>query len=370
MQPPYTQVLAQLDIRPPFVGPKELERRRGRPYKARLGANECLFGVSPAVLALVAERAHETALYSDPSNRELRDALASLWSRPRADIVVAEGIEGLLHLFVRACIDEGDVAVTSRGGYPSFDFYVQGCGGRLVHVPYLESGENDLVGLADAACRHEAKIVYLANPDNPTGGLLPPSDISALVERIPKRCLLLLDEAYAEFAPADDLLPCETSWPNLVRLRTFSKIYGLAGARVGYALADPAVIVALDRIRQHFAVSKLSQEMALAALFDHAFVADVLARTVEGREHYHALAKDIGFTTLPSAANFVAFDFGEAWRAKAVTDWLESNDVFVRRPTEAPLDRLVRITVGPPETRALLAEVLQAAPVIKERIPA
>lgn len=370
MQPPYTRVLAELDIRPPFVGPKELERRRGKPYKARLGANECLFGVSPAALALVAERAHETALYSDPTNKELCDALASLWSRPRADIVVAEGIEGLLHLFVRGCVDGGDVAVTSRGGYPSFDFYVQGCGGRLVHVPYLPSSENDLTGLADTACRHEAKLVYLANPDNPTGGLLPASDINALIERIPKDCLLLLDEAYADFAGADCLLPREASWPNVVRMRTFSKLYGLAGARVGYALADPALIVALDRIRQHFAVSKLAQEMALAALSDHAWVADVLARTAEGREHYRALAEDLGFTTLPTAANFVAFDFGDAWRAKAVTEWLEANDVFVRRPTDAPLDRLIRITVGPPETRAYLAEVLQAAPAIKARIPA
>src|SRR5215213_10941026 len=115
MPPPYTRVLAGLDISPPFVGPKELERRRGRPFKARLGANECLFGVSPAALRVLAERGHETALYSDPAHRELRDALAPLWHRPRTHIVVAEGIEGLLGLFVRACVDEGDVAVTSRG---------------------------------------------------------------------------------------------------------------------------------------------------------------------------------------------------------------------------------------------------------------
>lgn len=358
---PCTRLLAGLDISPPFVGPKELERRRGRPYKARLGANECLFGVSPAAIRVMAERGHEVALYSDPANKELRDALAAVWHRPLAHIVVAEGIEGLLGLFVRACVDSGDVAVTSRGAYPSFDYYVHGCGGRLVHVPYLASGSNDLDGLADAARRHDAKLLYLANPDNPTGGLLPPSEIRALIERMPAGCLLLLDEAYAEFAAADRVLPTEASWPNLVRMRTFSKLYGLAGARVGYALADPELVEALDRIRQHFAVSKLSQEMALAALEDHAFIAGVLARTAEGREHYRALAERIGFTTLPSAANFVAFDFGDAGRAKAVADWLEDHDVFVRRPTDAPLDRLIRITVGPPEASAYLTEVLLAA---------
>src|SRR5215207_3718449 len=360
--PPYTKVLAGLDISPPFVGPRELERRRGRPYKARLGANECLFGVSPAALRVLAGRGHETALYSDPANKELRCALSAAWRRPLSHVVVAEGIEGLLGLFVRGCVDAGDVAVTSLGGYPSFDFYVRGCGGCLARVPYLRSGSNDLEGLAAAARRHHAKLLYLANPDNPTAGLLPPSDIQAFIERLPDGCLLLLDEAYAEFADDDGLLPRETSWPNLVRLRTFSKLYGLAGARVGYALADSELVEALDRIRQHFAVSKLSQEMALAALEDHAFVADVLARTAEGREDYRALAERIGFTTLASAANFVAFDFGDPQRAKAVADWLEANDVFVRRPTDAPLDRLIRVTVGPPEARAYLTEVLLTAP--------
>ena len=356
-----TRVLAALTISQPFPGPKELERRRGRPYKARLGANECLFGVSPAAISVLAERGHELALYSDPTHTELRDAVADAWGRTRAHIVVAEGIEGLLGLFVRACVDPGDFAVTSRGAYPSFDYYVRGCAGCLVHVPYLPAGSNDLDGLAAAAHRHDAKLLYLANPDNPTGGLLPPAQIRALIERIPVGCLLLLDEAYAEFAAAGGVLPREESWRNLVRMRTFSKLYGLAGARVGYAVADPELVEALDRIRQHFAVSKLSQEMALAALDDHAFIASVLARTAEGREHYRALAERLGLATLPSAANFVAFDLGEAGRAKAFAGWLEDHDVFVRRPADAPLDRLIRITVGPTEARLYLTEVLLKA---------
>jgi histidinol-phosphate aminotransferase len=356
----YTHVLAGLDIRPPFVGPKELERRRGRPYKARLGANECLFGVSPAALRVLADHGQETALYSDPTHTELRNALASVWGRCPGDFVVGEGIEGMLGLLVRALIDPGDVAVTSLGGYPSFDFYVCGCGGRLIRVPYAPPGENDLDGLAHAAHQHDAKLVYLANPDNPTGALAPPASIRALVEGLPPQCILLLDEAYVEFATAS-VLPSRMSWPNLVRLRTFSKLYGLAGARVGYAVAHSDLVEALDRIRQHFAVSKLSQEMALAALGDHNFVAEVLARTAEGRRHYYDLAHHAGITALPSEANFVAFDFGEPLRAKAVADWLEEHDVFVRRPADPPLERLIRVTVGPAEMRAYLAETLSAA---------
>ncbi|MCK6590561.1 MAG: aminotransferase class I/II-fold pyridoxal phosphate-dependent enzyme [Polyangiaceae bacterium] len=153
----FAKLIAGLDITSPFVGAWELERRRGRPYKARLGANECLFGASPAAMAVLTARGPETALYCDPTHTELRDAIALAFGLSRRHVVVAEGIEGLLGLFTRALLNPGDVAVTSQGGYPSFDFYVRGCGGKLVHIPYLSSGKNDLEGLIDAARRHRAK---------------------------------------------------------------------------------------------------------------------------------------------------------------------------------------------------------------------
>lgn len=357
----FTRLVSGLDIRQPFPGRRELERRRGRPYKARLGANECLFGVSPAAMQVLTSGGGELAFYCDPTHRALRQVVANVWCRPCEHIVVAEGIEGLLGLFVRAFIEANDVAVTSFGGYPSFDYYVRGCGGRLVYQPYLESGTNDLGALLAAVYRHRAKLVYLANPDNPTGSMASPAEVRQLLDDLPENCVLLLDEAYVEFAAPEDVLPREEAPPNLVRLRTFSKAYGLAGARIGYAVVYPDIVVALERIRQHFAVSQLSEEMAVAAFGDDAFVADVVAQTADGREQYSVLAKRIGIESLPSSANFVAFDFGDASRAKAVADWLDDDDIFVRRPTTPPLDRLIRITVGPPGARAYLAEVLHRA---------
>jgi histidinol-phosphate aminotransferase len=361
----FASVLAELDIdspfTPPFVGPKELERRRGRPYKARLGANECLFGVSPAAMRVLAARGPETALYSDPMNVDLREAIAAAWRVSRHHIVVGEGIEGLLGLLVRAIVDPGDAAVTSLGGYPSFDYYVRGCGGRLIHQPYLPSAVNDLEGLVEAARRHRAKLVYLANPDNPTGTHVPPGELRRALERLPAGCALLLDEAYVEFAAAEHVLPHDEVHPQLIRLRTFSKIYGLAGARVGFAVAAPDAIRPLERIRQHFAVSRLSQDMALAAFGDHAFLEAVRSHTENGRQAYGALAARLGAAAIASSANFVAFDFGDAARAKAVAEWLESRDIFVRRVPVPPLDRLIRITVGPPDAQAYLADVLAEA---------
>jgi histidinol-phosphate aminotransferase len=276
-------------------------------------------------------------------------------------MVVAEGIEGLLSLFVRAFIECDDEAVTSLGAFASFDYYVRGCGGQLIRPPYLASATVDLDALLAAACRHRAKLLYLANPDNPTGRQALPTDIRHILHHLPEGCMLLLDEAYVDYVPTDEVLSCSEIPPNLVRLRSFSKGYGLAGARIGYAVADPAVVARLDAIRQHFAVSKLSQEMALAAFGDHGFFADVLAKTAEGREHYRRIAELIGVPTLPGSTNFVTFDFGTVIRAKAVGDILEENDVFVSRPVQPPLNRLIRITIGPPDARAYLSEVLHRA---------
>lgn len=362
----FTETLSQLHVAQPFLGRWEIERRRGRPYRANLGANEGLFGASPSALAVLAERSAGVVLYGDPVLHDLRETIAATWRRPRAHIVIENGIEGLLALFVRAFIAPGDVAVTSHGGYPSFDYYVRGAGGELACHPYLGSGGNDLQGLLDAAHRRTPKLLYLANPDNPTGCFVPAHDLRELLRRIPPDCVLLLDEAYVEYAPDGGVLPVEDSAPNLVRLRTFSKAYGLAGARVGYALADPEIVAALDRIRQPYAVAKLSQEMAVAAWGDQVFVADVVERTRAGRDEYHALAARIGCAPVPSAANFVAFDFGDRARAESVARFLEEHDVYVRHPPTPPLDRLVRVTVGPPEARAYLHDVLlQCAAVIR-----
>jgi histidinol-phosphate aminotransferase len=355
----FTRIVAGLDTSSPFVGGKVLERRRGRPYRARLGANESLFGVPPAALRVLASLGPELCFYCDPTHMELRGAIAKIWRLSCEHLVVGEGIDGLLGLFARAFIEPGDVAVTSRGAYPTLDYHVPGYGGRLVYSRYQPFG-NDLDALVAAARRHRAKMLYLANPDNPTGAMIASSDLTRLLDCLPDDCLLLLDEAYVEFSPAADVLPCEETRPNLVRLRTFSKVYGLAGARIGYAIADPAIIATLDRIRLHFAVSKLSQEIALAALGDTAFVARILAQTEEGRQHYAVIASQIGVDILPSATNFVSFDFGDPTRSQAMADWLEDHDIFVRRPKHAPLDRLIRVTVGPPASRDYLAEVLAA----------
>jgi histidinol-phosphate aminotransferase len=353
-----TRIVAELEAMTPFLGGKALERRRGRPYRARLGANECLFGASPAALRAMAANSAEIGYYTDPTHFELRDRIAQAWRIPIGDIAVAEGIDGLLGLFVRGFVAPGESAVTSLGAYPVLDYHVRGYGGKLVYRPYSETGHNDLDALLSAVHDNRAKILFLANPDNPTGELIAASDLKELIGHLPEDCLLLLDEAYVEFGREEELLEIGFRRPNLVRLRTFSKAYGMAGARIGYAIADSDIIQALDRVRLHFGVSKLSQEMALAAFDDTTFLAAVLEQTVAGREHYRAIARMADIGALPSWANFVAFDFGRPDWSQSMADWFEARDIFVRRPAPPPLNRLIRVTVGPLAAREYFAEVL------------
>lgn len=353
-----TRILAALEAMTPFLGGKALERRRGRPYRARLGANECLFGPSPAALRVLGASSGEIGYYTDPTHFELRDRIARAWGIETAEVGVAEGIDGLLGLFVRGFVEPGDSVVTSLGAYPVLDYHVRGYGGHLVYQPYSTTGHNDLDALLSAVRTHRAKILFLANPDNPTGELIAASDLKALVGQLPEDCLLLLDEAYVEFAKDEEALEVGFRPPNLVRLRTFSKAYGMAGARIGYVIADSGIVQALDRIRLHFGVSKLSQEMALAAFDDTAFLADVIAQTTQGREHYQAIARTADIGSLPSWANFVAFDFGRPEWSQSMADWFEARDIFVRRPAPAPLNRFIRVTVGPRAAREYFAEVL------------
>lgn len=340
----FASVLAELDITPPFVGPSELERRRGRAYRARLGANECLFGVSPAAMRVVAARCAGAALYSDPTHTELRTVISEAWRISRHHVVVAEGIEGLLGLFVRAIIDPGDVAVTSLGGYPSFDYYLRGCAGKLVHQPYLASATNDLDGLLEAARRHHAKLVYLANPDNPTGTQIAPAEIRRMLDRLPEGCALLLDEAYVEFAEPDRVIPEHEIWPNLIRLRTFSKIYGLAGLRVGFAVAAPAVIDVLGRVCRTFHVSSLALVGALAALDDTEHVERTARHARRVIERYRAEIRGPGVTLYPSVANFVLIDCGRP--SAPIYDQLLRLGVIVRPMAAWGLPNHLRISVA------------------------
>lgn len=357
--PRYTPLVAALPATVPFVGPEALERRLGRPFAARLGANESVFGPSPAAVAVMAAAAQDAWMYADPESHDLKAALAAHHGVTPAHIVVGEGIDGLLGYLVRLLVSPGDVVVTSDGAYPTFNYHVTGFGGLLHKVPYRDDRE-DPQALLSAARAVGPKLVYLANPDNPMGSVLPAREVEAMVAAMPQGSLLVLDEAYGDFAP--DLPVIDAEDPRAIRLRTFSKAYGLAGARVGYAIAAPGLIAAFDKVRNHFGLGRIAQAGALAALADQDWLVRVRAEVAAARDRIATIGRDNGLTALPSATNFVTLDTGgDGVLSRRLVDELAAEAVFVRRPFVAPQDRCIRVSCGRPADLDRLAAALPLA---------
>jgi histidinol-phosphate aminotransferase len=353
--PEFSSIIQSLPALIPFMAPEALERSLGRPMHLRLGANESNFGISPHAAEAMKKAIERVGWYCDPENFELREALAQTHGVTRDNILVSAGLDDVLSLIARAFLNPGDYVVNSLGGYPTFNYGVQGAGGKIEFVPYRDD-HVDLDGLAEAAHRISAKLAFVANPDNPSGAWHPAEKLQGLSNDLPKGCVLLLDEAYYDFAPKDAIPPIDQENRCTIRLRTFSKAHGLAGARVGYAIAHEDTIGAINKIRMHFGVNLVAQAGALASLRDPYFVSQVVDQVSQGRKDYYAMAENLGLKSIPSATNFVTIDMGSFERAKNTLSSLLQNGVFIRMPGAAPLNRCIRVTVGTPAERTRLAE--------------
>ena len=359
--PRYTPLAASLPATVPFVGPETQERDRGQPFAARLGANENIFGPSPRAQQAMRDAVAEVWKYGDPTSHELRAALAAHHGVGMQHIVVGEGIDGLLGYLVRLMVGPGDAVVTSDGAYPTFNYHVTGFGGTLHKVPY-DGDHEDPEALIARAAETGAKLVYLANPDNPMGSWHNAARIAAMVEALPQGSLLVLDEAYVEFAPDGTAPMIDPQDPRVIRMRTFSKAHGMAGARVGYAIGTAPLIQGFDKIRNHFGMCRISQAGALAALADTGWLAHIRAEVAAARARIAAIAADNGLSALPSATNFVAVDCGrDGDFARAVLRGLTDRGVFARMPFVAPQDRCIRISAAPPDMLDLFAQALPGA---------
>ena len=301
---PFTRIVRGLPSFIPFVGPETMEREKGRPFELRIGANESAFGISPRARDAMCGAVDKVSWYNDPENHDLRESLGQIHGVSPEEICVSAGIDDLLGLVVRAVVEPGDSVVSCRGSYPTFAFHVQGFAGRQEQVPYLDDC-SDLNGLASKVRETGAHLVYVANPDNPMGTCHSAAALRALIAEIPEDCVLILDEAYVEFAPDEAVLPMHTADPRVVRLRTFSKAHGMAGARIGYVVAHRDMIVALDKVRNHFGVNRVAQAGALASLEDVDFVRGVVEEVGRGRREYTELAARHGTRSYPSASSGV-----------------------------------------------------------------
>ena len=353
--PQPTAQVAAIPPMTPFVAPEELARRVGRTELLRLGANESAFGPSPRAIAAMRDAVANTSWYGDPESLELRAALAARHGCTPAEIVVAGGIDDLMGLVVRAYCGLGEACVATRGTYPTLFYHINGVGARAEFAEPDERGGIVPDSIVDAVRRSGAKLVYVANPDNPSGSFVGRDVLAALRDALPDDVMLFVDEAYADFVPREELLPDAVD-PRIVRTRTFSKAYGMAGARIGYAIAPAELVTMFQKLRLHFGVNRTGQIGALAALDDAAFLRGVVAEVERGREEYHALAAAHALPSLPSRTNFVCIGIGTRAEAEAMVGVLLELGVFVRKPWAPPIDGFIRVTVGTVAERAAFAE--------------
>ncbi len=352
---PFNPLVAGLPSTTPFVGPEAIERKRGKTFRARIGANESAFGISPRALEAMRDSVAQSSWYADPESHDLRAALAARHGVEMDEICVDAGVDTLLGLTVRMLMAPGENVVTSLGAYPTFNYHVAGFGGTLVTVPYNGFHE-DPQALLDAARQHRAPLLYLSNPDNPMGTWHSRDTIAQMIDELPDSSVLALDEAYIEFADTDIAPAIDTSNPQVIRLRTFSKAYGMAGQRVGYAIAHRDLITGFNKIRNHFGLNRVAQIGALESLHDRHFLDQVNVAVRAARQRVMDLAKSCDLYAEPSYTNFVALDLENTERATGMIASLAERDIFMRMPGAAPLNRCIRVGLGSDQEFDLFAE--------------
>jgi histidinol-phosphate aminotransferase len=315
---------------------------------AKLASNENPDGCSPKAVAALGNPATLLRDYPDAQSTALRSALGRLTGIDPARIVVGNGSENLIETVCLAYLDAGDRVVTQHPCFGLHEIYPVMMGASVDKVPYTDALEFD-VPAWQAALATPARIVMIANPSNPVGCRLDRAAFEAVVAAAPADALLLIDEAYYEYAVGEgfpDALAVLSTQPRpWIVLRTFSKAYGLAGARVGYGLASSEALVdALERVRTPFNVNALAQTVALAALEDPDFVRTSVARAVQERE---ALRRELvadGYRVAPSYTNFLFFDAGEP--AVALAERLLAHGVIVKAWREPGFEHFIRVSVG------------------------
>ncbi|MCZ7418659.1 histidinol-phosphate transaminase [Verrucosispora sp. WMMA2121] len=354
------RVVAGLPAYDPGADPDAVAALSGTAHVIKLSNNESPFGSSPAVAEAVRGRLDSgVSRYPDPTGRRLAEAIGERLAVPAERVVLGNGSENILELLCQAVLDPGDLVTTQAPGFSLHEIFPRMVGARVEKVPVTAEFGFDASAWHDALAAGP-KLVFLANPCNPTGAMLNVGELAHLVAETPESALLVLDEAYCEFARPDPGYPDglallrEQHRPWIV-LRTFSKAYGLAGIRVGYGVAsDTALVQALDRVRAPYNVNQLAQDAAIAALRDHAHLAETVRRT--GLEIVRVTdgLREAGFRVAPSSANFVFIDTGcrsdwvaqelhrvgivvKAWREPGYENFIraslslpEDNDVFVR----------------------------------------
>jgi histidinol-phosphate aminotransferase len=343
-----------LTIHPYVAGEAELP---GANRTLKLSSNEGAFGVPPSARAAIADAAAEAYRYPDGGAARLCAALGERWGLDPRRIVCGAGSDDLLYQFCLAYGGPGRDIVMSAHGFTIYEIAGTYAGSRVIKVP-----ERNLTADLDAmlaAVSPATRLVFLANPNNPTGSMVPYEEVARFRSALPPEVLLVLDSAYAEYVthPAYDAgVRLVDAGNNTVMTRTFSKIFGLGGMRIGWCYAPPGVVDVLHRVRGPFNVSVAAQAAAIAALAEPGWVEAGCAHNAEYRPKLAAGIEAAGLKVWPSEANFVLVDLGTVDQANAADAFLRASGIIVRKVGSYGLPHCLRVTVGTAEECGLVVD--------------
>ncbi|MGB8692770.1 MAG: histidinol-phosphate transaminase [Steroidobacteraceae bacterium] len=350
----------------PYVPGKpisELKREYGLRNVIKLASNENPWGPSPAALQAMHQALAEVWMYPDGSAHELKAALADFLRVSPTQITLGNASNELLLLLAEAFLTAAHSGVCSQYGFAIYALVIRATGARCIEAPALGPTHtmhygHDLAAMA-RAIDADTRLVFIANPNNPTGTWIEAAALRAFIAAAPPHALIVLDEAYYEYSRlsgCDGTLEWLQEFPNLVLVRTMSKAYGLAGIRIGYAISHPEVADALNRIRPAFNVSNVAQAGAIAALADPHHLEQVVARTIAERGRMEAALRAANIAFAPSATNFLLVEVGA--RMPEIYEQLLRGGIIVRPMAGYGLPRHLRISVGLPEQNTQLLALL------------
>ena len=344
----------------PYVPGKSAAPGTGRTFK--LSANETPLGPSPRAIQTVRDMADTLAIYPEGSSRKLREAIGARYGLDPTRIVAGAGSDEILEMLALAYIGPGDEGLYSQYGFLEYKIVTLGAGGAPVVAP--ERNYTSDVDALLACVTEKTRLVFIANPNNPTGTYLPAGEVARLARALPKNAILVLDGAYAEYVEREDYeagIALVEALDNVVMTRTFSKIHGLAGLRVGWGYGSDHIVDALNRIRPPFNVSSIGAAAGVAALEDVAHIEKAVAHNARWLPWLTREISALGLEVLPSVANFIAIRFPDTpgLTAADADHFLTERGLILRAIKAYGMDEFLRLTVGVEEANELVVAALR-----------
>jgi histidinol-phosphate aminotransferase len=333
---------------------EEIKELYGITTVRKLSDNENVYGTSPKVKEAIMQASANLAFYPDGMTSGIIEKLSVHYQLAQKHFLVSNGSEEIIRLLTRAYIDKNDEAVMAEVTFPRYKTNVVIEGGRAVTVPMID-GRHDLKKMQEAI-NNNTKMVFVCNPNNPTGTIVAKQELFEFIDNVPSNVLVIMDEAYFEYADSEeylDTMPLLKQYKNLVILRTFSKIYGLASLRVGYGVMHEDIAKELHKVRDVFNVNQLAQAAAMAAIEDQAFVQDCSAKNSAERDFLKEKFKELEIDSFPSQSNFLF-----AFTNRPVIKTLTENGVLVRQMQLPGYKEAFRITLGSREDHEFILHIV------------